>query len=107
MFDAGLKVRETGAGLEVRLHVQPRARRCEIAGVFDGALKVKVTAPPVEDAANRAIIEFLSGMLNIPKSSFRILAGAKSRGKTLQIRGVSLREFRMRLSGRLGPSTTA
>jgi uncharacterized protein (TIGR00251 family) len=107
MFDAGLKVRETGAGLEVRLHVQPRARRSEIAGVFDGALKVKVTAPPVEDAANRAIIDFFSGMLNIPKSSLRILAGAKSRGKTLQIRGVSLLEFRKRLSATQAASEKA
>jgi uncharacterized protein (TIGR00251 family) len=97
MSDDVLQVRETGAGLEVRLHVQPRARRCEISGVFNGALKIKVTAPPVADAANRAIIEFFSTLLGISKSSLRILAGSKSRDKTLQIRGLSLHDFRERV----------
>jgi uncharacterized protein (TIGR00251 family) len=99
MFDTSLQVHETHRGLEVRLHVQPRARRCEIAGVFDGALKVKVTAPPVDDAANRAIIELFSSLLDIPKSSLRILAGSKSRDKILEIRGVSLDEFRVSIAG--------
>jgi len=98
MFDAGMAVRETEAGLEMRLHVQPRAGRCEIAGVFNGALKVKVTAPPVNDAANRAIIEYFSKLLRVPKSSLQIPAGSKSRDKILRIRGLSLSEFTARLS---------
>jgi uncharacterized protein (TIGR00251 family) len=93
MDDTGLKVRETGLGLEVRLHVQPRARRSELAGVHNGALKLKVTAPPVDDAANRAIIEFISELLGVPKSSLSITAGAKSRDKTLQIKGLTLSRF--------------
>ena len=93
MSDAELQVRETGEGLEVRIHVQPRARRCEISGIFNGALKIKVTAPPVDDAANRGIIEFFSSLLGIPKSGLHILAGSKSRDKILQVRGISLRNF--------------
>lgn len=93
MDDTGLKVRETGLGLEVRLHVLPRARRSELAGVHNGALKLKVTAPPVDDAANRAIIDFFSGLLGVPKSSLSISAGAKSRDKTLQIKGLTLSRF--------------
>ena len=98
MLDTGLQINETDRGLEVRLHVQPRARRCEIAGMFNGALKVKIAAPPVDDAANRAIIEFFSDLLSIPKSSLRILAGSRSREKTLEIRGFSLHEFRARIA---------
>jgi len=68
--------------------------------VHDGALKVKVTAPPVEDAANRAVIEFLSKSLGVPKSNLQILAGAKSRDKVLQISGLSLSDFRVKISRR-------
>jgi uncharacterized protein (TIGR00251 family) len=106
MFDTGLQIRETGRGLEIRLHVQPRARRCEIAGVFNGALKVKITAPPVDDAANRAIIGFLSGLLSLPKSGLRILAGSRSRDKVLEIRGISPDEFRLRIAGQQVPGKT-
>ena len=94
----GLHVNQTDAGLVVRLHVLPRAKRCEIAGVHNGALKVRVTAPPVDDAANRAIIEFLSASLGLSKSSVQILAGSKSRDKILQIRGLCLTDFLARIS---------
>ena len=97
MNAAELQIRQTASGLEVRLHVQPRAKRSEISGVRNGALKLKVTAPPVDDAANRAITEFFSGLLGIPKSSLQIVSGVKSRDKTLQIRGVSLPDFLTRL----------
>jgi uncharacterized protein (TIGR00251 family) len=93
MMDTGLQVRETPTGLEVRLHVLPRAKRCEVSGVHNGALKVRVTAPPIDDAANRAIVEFFSASLGISKSSLSILSGFKSRDKVLQIRGLSLRSF--------------
>jgi uncharacterized protein (TIGR00251 family) len=95
---AELKVNETGSGLVVRLHVLPRAKRCEIAGIYNGALKVKVTAPPVDDAANRSVIEFFSALLGLPKSNLQILAGGKSRDKVLQVRGISLADLMARFS---------
>ncbi len=98
MHDPALQIRETGSGLEVRIHVLPRAKRCEIAGMFNGALKVRVTAPPVDDAANRAIIEFFSGLLGISRANLQILAGSKSREKVLQVRGLSLGDFYHRVS---------
>jgi len=94
----GLKVKETSGNLIVMLHVQPRAKRCEVAGLHDGSLKIKVTAPPIDDAANRAIIEFLAKSLGISKSMLQILAGNKSRDKMLQISGLSLAEFDARIS---------
>ena len=88
-----LQIQNTGEGLEFRLHVLPRAKRSEVAGLHGGALKLKITAPPVDDAANRAIIQYFSTLLGIPKSSVQILSGLKSREKKLQIRGVTLQNF--------------
>jgi uncharacterized protein len=93
MTDAALQARETSAGIEVKLHVLPRAKRCEISGMHGGALKVRVTAPPVDDAANRAIIGFFSALLDIPKSYLCISAGLKSRDKILLIKQLSLKAF--------------
>ncbi len=98
MTNAELQINETATGLVIRLHVLPRAKRCEIAGIHNGALKIKVTAPPVDDAANRAIIEFLSEELGLSKSSLQILAGLKSRDKTVQIKGLRLSDFLARIS---------
>jgi uncharacterized protein (TIGR00251 family) len=97
---ANLQIRDTAKGLEVPLHVLPRAKHCEISGVHGGALKVKVTAPPVDDAANRAIIKFLSSLLDISKSRLAILSGLKSREKILQIEGLSAGGFRELLNAK-------
>jgi len=97
MTYAGLEICEKAAGLTVRLHVSPRAKRSEIAGVRSGALQVKVTAPPVDDAANRAILELFSGRLGVRKSSLAIVSGLRSRDKILQIRGLSLKGLLERL----------
>jgi uncharacterized protein len=93
-----LQVHEAAGALEIRLHVQPRAKRCEVSGVYDGALKLKVTAPPVDDAANRAIVEFFSTLLGVSRSGLQIVSGLKSRNKTLRIQGVSLKTFIERIS---------
>jgi hypothetical protein len=93
MDSAGCRIRETGTGLMVPLHVQPRARQTQIAGIHNGALKVKISAPPVDDAANRAIVEYFSKTLCLPKSHVRIVAGQKSRDKLLHISGISLQTF--------------
>jgi uncharacterized protein (TIGR00251 family) len=61
-----------------------------VDGVHGGALKLKLTAPPVEGEANRAVIKFLSKLLNIPKSSITIESGLKSRDKRVLIRDVAI-----------------
>ena len=97
MIDSAPRIRETSDGLEIRLHVQPRARHPEISGFYNGALKIKVTAPPVDDAANRAVIEFLAARLGIPKSKISILSGAKSKDKLLLIKNISADELYQKL----------
>lgn len=93
MDSSGCRIRETAEGLDVPLHVQPRARRTELVGIHNGALKLKVSAPPVDDAANRAVVEFFSELMGIPRSRIQIIAGLKSRDKVLRIAGASLRNL--------------
>jgi uncharacterized protein len=97
MSEQGWQIREGETGLEVPLHVQVRARRDEIAGVHNGALKLRISAPPVDDAANRAVVAFFASLLAIPKSRLRIVSGQKSRNKVLRIEGISLDELRSHL----------
>src|SRR5512142_691342 len=84
-----LKVTETGEGVTFTVHVQPRASRTEICGLQGGELKVRLTSPPVEDAANRLCVEFLAKQLGVAKSSVSIIAGTKSRHKTIRVVGVT------------------
>ena len=77
---------------EVR--VAPRASRNAIAGVHEGALKVSLTAPPVEGAANEALRKLFAKALGVPKSSIEIIRGERTRNKVLRIRGVSREALR-------------
>jgi uncharacterized protein (TIGR00251 family) len=88
-MEANLQIRETEGGVDVPLHVQPRARRDEIAGVHNGALKLRLTAPPVDDAANNSIVAFFSSLLGLPRASFQLKSGFRSRNKILHIRGIT------------------
>jgi uncharacterized protein len=101
MASADWGIREAGAGLEVPLHVQPRARLTRIDGFHDGALKVKISAPPVDDAANRAILDFFSRLLRLPKSRICIISGEKSRKKVLRIEEMSLKFFQQSIAPHL------
>jgi uncharacterized protein (TIGR00251 family) len=86
-----LQTRDGAVILSVR--VQPRASRDEIAGVIDGALKVRLQAPAHEDRANIALCEFLAHLLKTSKSAVRILSGERSRVKRIEIRGVTQQQI--------------
>ncbi|SNB45918.1 DUF167 domain-containing protein [Geobacter sp. DSM 9736] len=88
MTEDSLKISEDAEGVTFSVHVQPRASRTGICGVHDGELKIRLTSPPVDDAANRLCVEYLAKSLGIAKSSVRITAGAKSRHKTIRAEGV-------------------
>lgn len=68
--------------------VQPRASRNEVGAVLGNELKIKVTAPPVDSAANEALIDFISQVLHCPKSAVQLMRGAASRHKVIAIRGI-------------------
>ena len=82
------------------VRVQPRASRDEVAGVIDGAMKVRLQAPALEDRANEALCEYLAQLLKTPKSAVRILSGDRSRIKRIadsrrhgaQVRGLLTHE---------------
>jgi len=82
-----LKIHGDVVRLNARL--QPRASKDGIGDVVGDALKIKVTAPPVDFAANEALIRLLAGVLKCPKSDIHLVRGRTSRMKTLEIRGLS------------------
>lgn len=84
-------------GALIELAVQPRASRAELTGVHDGALRLRVTAPPVDGAANAAVIEFLSSQLGISKSKLEIVSGHSSRRKRVLVRGSDEVDVRLQL----------
>ena len=84
-----LKVTETGGSVTFTVHVQPRASRNEICGVQGEELKLRLTSPPVENAANKLCIEFLAKALGVAKSNVAMIAGAKSRHKTIRVNGIT------------------
>ena len=77
------------SGVVLAVRVQPRASRDEVAGAIEGALKIRLCAPAVENRANEALTEFLAALLKVPKSSVRILSGERGRTKRVEITGVT------------------
>ena len=71
--------------MHLSLYIQPGAKKTEISGTHDGRLKIRVNAPPVDGAANEALIKFLSKELGISKSRVTLVSGEKSRMKTFDI----------------------
>lgn len=82
-------ITETPDGIAVNILVQPRASRTELAGIHDGAVKVRLTSPPVDGAANALCIDFFAKLLKIPKSRVEISSGSASRRKVLRLDGIS------------------
>jgi uncharacterized protein (TIGR00251 family) len=93
-----LDITTTATGLRLGLRVVPRAPRTAVEGVRNGRLLVRVTAPPVDSAANEAVVAALAHALDVPRRSIHIVAGATGRNKTVQIAGVTEAQVRARLS---------
>jgi uncharacterized protein len=93
-----IPIRETEAGVLLRIRVVPRASRCESAGFQGDVLKLRITAPPVEGKANEACIALLAELLVVKKGQVAIVAGHSSRTKTVAIKGVTAAEIAARLA---------
>lgn len=103
-----VKLNQSAAGVTFSVRVQPRARRNAIVGEFGDALKLALTAPPLEGKANQACIEFFAEALNLPRSSLRIASGQTSRNKVIGVTGISAAELLKRLQTRAdAPQTNA
>lgn len=82
------QIEERDGCVRFTVRVQPRASRTEIVGVHGDAIKVRLTAPPVDGAANDALLEFLANVLCVTRGAVRILSGEKSRTKVVEVVGV-------------------
>ncbi len=85
------------AGVRLTLHVQPRARRTEWCGRHGDALKLRLAAPPVDGAANAALLRFLAESLAVAPGALRLVAGATSRRKVVEVTGLGMAEAARRL----------
>jgi uncharacterized protein (TIGR00251 family) len=92
-----ITIRDTPAGATFQIRVQPRARKNAIVGKLGDALKLALTAPPVEGRANEACIVFLAELLNVARSSVTIASGESSRNKVIRVAGLSAEQVRERL----------
>jgi uncharacterized protein (TIGR00251 family) len=93
-----IPVRDTPSGAMFQVKVHPRAKKNAITGKVGDALKLALTAPPLEGRANQACIEFLAEVLNVPRSSVTIAAGESSRNKVIRVRGLSAAQVEAKLS---------
>jgi len=89
--------RDAGPHVTLSLRVQPRASRNAVVGWTGDTLNIRLTAPPVEGAANAACLAFLADLLDLPQSQLEILRGERSRNKVVQITGLTQDEVRARL----------
>jgi uncharacterized protein (TIGR00251 family) len=90
-------VRDTAQGAQFALRVQPRASRNAIAGVMGDAVKLAITAPPVDGKANQAVVEYLAELFQVSKSSIVIVSGETGRNKLIAVRGLSAKQVRKAL----------
>ena len=93
-----------GDAVRFAVRVQPRASRSAIEGVHGGALKVRLHAPPVDGAANDALVALLADALDVPRRAVRIVAGASSRAKIVEVDGVDVTRV-TRLAGDSGSAS--
>lgn len=82
---------------KIVVYCQPGAKQTQCVGLHDGKPKIQLKAPPVDGAANKALIAFLSEVLGAPKSAIRIELGASGRTKRVEVAGVSDEEISRRL----------
>ena len=94
-----LRIVATATGVRVTIRVQPRASTNEIAGVHGDAVRIRLTAPPVEGAANDALVGLLSDVLGIARRDVTIVSGSSSRSKVVELTGITEDRVRRLLKG--------
>jgi uncharacterized protein (TIGR00251 family) len=93
-----IAIQETAKGLTFAVKVHPRARKNAITGTVGDALKLALTAPPVDGKANQAVVEFFADLFQIPRTSVTIASGATGRNKVVRITGATAEQVSHRLA---------
>ena len=96
---ATVDLQEKDGAVTLRVRVQPRASRDEAAGELGGAIKLRITAPPVDGKANEAIRRLIARLVGVSQSEVEIVSGQSSRDKLIRIHNVSAEQVRARLLG--------
>ena len=73
----------------IGIYVQPRASKTEVSGMHDGLIRIRLAAPPVDGAANAALVAFIAERLDIAKSRVRVISGLASRRKVVRVEGMT------------------
>ncbi|MGC2473973.1 MAG: DUF167 domain-containing protein [Candidatus Sulfotelmatobacter sp.] len=94
-----IPIHESLSGITFAVKVRPRAKKNAITGELGDALKLSLTAPPIEGRANEACIEFFAKLLKVPRSSVTIASGQTSRNKVIRVAGVTSEYVRGQLPG--------
>lgn len=92
-----IPMQESGSAVTFAVKVHPRAKKNAITGELGDALKISLTAPPIDGKANEACIEFFAKLLKVPRSSVTIASGHTSRSKVIRVAGLSAEEVRKRV----------
>ncbi|WP_094602688.1 hypothetical protein SPSIL_025040 [Sporomusa silvacetica DSM 10669] len=93
MSDNLLDIRELPDGIAFKVRVQPRASKNMVVGIMGDCLKIKLTSPPVDGAANAACIAFIASILDVAKSSVVIINGQNNRLKVIKVTGIDKKKF--------------
>jgi uncharacterized protein (TIGR00251 family) len=96
---SALSVQERGGGVRFAVRVQPRASRSAVDGVHGDALRVRLAAPPVDGAANEALVALIAEALGVRQRAVRIVAGHTSRSKVVEVDGVGAEQVRRLAAG--------
>jgi uncharacterized protein (TIGR00251 family) len=92
-----IPLQESSGGVAFAVKVHPRAKKNAITGELGDALKVSLTAPPLEGRANEACVEFFAKLLKVPRSSVTIASGQTSRNKVIRVAGLTAQQVQDRL----------
>lgn len=93
-----LDIKEDGQSVIFKVRVQPRASKNQLAGIFEDALRVRLTAPPVEGEANEACRVFLARCLGVSRAQVELVAGHTGRNKLIRVVGLSREDLLKRLN---------
>ncbi|MEK9629367.1 MAG: DUF167 domain-containing protein [Nitrospinota bacterium] len=80
-------------GIRFSAIIQPRSSKNEVAGIYNGALKIRLTSPPVDGAANKSCMRFISNWLGVSLSTIRIVQGLNSKNKIIEVEGLTEEQF--------------
>lgn len=93
-----IDIQQRKDGVSISIHVLPRSSRCALAGIQEGAIRLKLTAAPVDGRANEECLEYLAELLGIKKGQMDIISGHASRKKIIQVSGMTREAIEERLS---------